>query len=89
MKRMGFASLMRTVVPGLLAWVFLLPLSAFSATTGGIDPGFLVILQPLVLLLCVFAAFLCVWRENWMFMIPMLLAVIVALAGLFAMAIDA
>jgi hypothetical protein len=89
MKRMGFAHVMRTVVPGAISWLFLLPISAFSLVTSGAEPGLTLLAQPIVFILCLVSAYLCVRREDWMYMLPMILAMLLTLVGtILSMALD-
>jgi hypothetical protein len=89
MKRMGFAHVMRTVVPGAISWLFLLPISAFSLVTSGAEPLLTLLAQPIVFILCLVSAYLCVRREDWMYMLPMILAMLLTLVGtILSMALD-
>ncbi|MFN5875654.1 MAG: hypothetical protein ACK45E_05195 [Ignavibacteria bacterium] len=89
MKRMGFASVMRTAVPGVLSCLFLLPLSAFSLVTSGAEPGLALLAQPIVFILCLASAYVCVRREDWTYMLPMILAMLLTLVGIIlSMALD-
>ena len=89
MKRMGFGRAMRTAVPSVLSWLFLLPLSAFSLVTSGAWPGLAILAQPIVFVLCIASAYLCVRREDWTHMLPMILAMLLTLGGtILSMALD-
>lgn len=89
MKRMGFGRAMRTAVPSVLSWLFLLPLSAFSLVTSGAWEGLAILAQPIVFVLCIASAYLCVRREDWTYMLPMILAMLLALGGfILSMAFD-
>lgn len=89
MKRMGFGRAMRTAVPSVLSWLFLLPLSAFSLVTSGAWPGLAILAQPIVFVLCIASAYLCVRREDWTYMLPMILAMLLTLGGtILSMALD-
>jgi len=82
MKRMGFGIAMRTAVPGVLSWLFLLPLSAFSLVTSGAEPGLALMAQPIVFVLCLASAYPCVRREDWTYMLPMIIAMLLTLDGI-------
>lgn len=82
MKSMGFGVAMRTAVPGVLSWLFLTPLLAFGFVAGEGNPGLAIIILPAILLLCIISAYLCVRREDVTYMLPMIVAMLLALAGL-------
>lgn len=82
MKRMGFARAMRTAVPGVLSWLFLLPLEAFTFATTEAKPGLAIMAQPIVFALCLASAYLCVRREDWTYMLPMIIAMLLTLIGI-------
>lgn len=82
MKRMGFGTTMRIAVPSVLSWMFLLPLTAFAASTGGVNPALVIISLPVVFVLCIISASLCVGREDWTYMLPMIIAMLIALSSI-------
>jgi hypothetical protein len=82
MKRMGFGTAMRIAVPSVLSWMFLLPLTAFAASTGGVNPGLVIMSLPVVSVLCIISACLCVGREDWTYMLPMIIAMLIALSSI-------
>lgn len=82
MKRMGFGTTMRIAVPSVLSWMFLLPLTAFAASTGGVDPALVIMSLPVVFVLCIISASLCVGREDWTYMLPMIIAMLIALSSI-------
>lgn len=89
MKRMGFGRAMRTAVPGVLSWLFLLPLAAFTFATSHAWPGLAIMAQPIVFALCLASAYLCVRREDYTYMLPMILAMLLAIGGfILSMAFD-
>jgi hypothetical protein len=82
MKRMGFGTAMRIAVPSVLSWMFLLPLTAFAASTSGVNPGLVIMSLPVVFVLCIISACLCVGREDWTYMLPMIIAMLIALSSI-------
>jgi hypothetical protein len=82
MKRMGFGTTMRIAVPSVLSWMFLLPLTAFAASTGGVDPALVIMSLPITFVLCTISASLCVGREDWTYMLPMIIAMLIALSSI-------